>query len=112
VRFHALVPIGRDDAEAVFASGSSSAVCYVLACLVHHDPDWQWLQDKCIQMTSHPDFDVAGLAITSFGHIARIHGNLDLGTVLPLLERLHVNPELAGRVEDALDDIAMYLPSK
>jgi len=55
--------------------------------------------------------DVVGFAITSFGHIARIHGNLNLGTVLPLLERLHDNPELAGRVEDAWDDIARFLNS-
>jgi hypothetical protein len=103
MRYIALDPISRDDAEAMFASGSSSAVCYSLARLVHHDPDWRWLQDKCIQMTSHSDLDVVSLAITSFGDIARIHGNLDLGTILPLLERLHDNPELAGRVEDALD---------
>jgi hypothetical protein len=58
------------------------------------------------------DPNVARLAITSFGHIARIHRKLELKTVLPLLERLHNNPQLAGRVEDALADIRMYIPSK
>ena len=111
MRYIPLDPISREDAEEAFSSGSSAAVCHALARLVHHDPDWRWLQDKCIRMTGHPDIDVVGLAIGSFGDIARIHGNLDLGTVLPLLDRLHDNTALAGRVEDAWDDIERYLHS-
>jgi hypothetical protein len=111
VRYIALDPISRKDAEEAFLSGSSEAVCYALARLVHHDPEWRWLQDKCIEMTNHPDINVVGLAITSFGDIARIHGNLDLDTVLPLLDKLHGDAELAGKVEDAWDDIATYLHS-
>lgn len=111
MRYRALDPISRHDAEEALSSPSSATVCYALARVVHHDPDWRWLQDKCIQLTSHPDIDVVGLAITSFGDIARIHGNLDLQTVLPLLDKLHHNAELAGRVEDAWDDIAVYLQS-
>ena len=109
VRYIELDPISRHDAEEALSSASSATVCYALARVVHHDSDWRWLQDKCIQMTSHPDMDVVRLSISLFGDIARIHGNLDLDTVLPLLKRLHENTELAGRVEDAWDDIAVYL---
>ena len=60
-------------------------------------------------MSEHAHPAVTGLAVTSLGHIARIHRQLDLDKVLPVLEKLRSDPEIGGRVEDALDDIRKYL---
>lgn len=111
MRYVEVVPITRQEAEAAFASGVSYAICTALVRLVYHYPDWRWLQEKCIELSRDSDLEVAGVAVTCLGHLARIHGTLDLERVLPLLKSLHTNPELAGRVEDASGDIEMYIGS-
>ena len=102
-------PITRQEAEVAFASGVSRDMCMALLRLVYHDDDWQWIQDKCIELSGYPDIDVAGLAITCLGHLARIHRTLELEKVLPVLKELRANPELAGRVDDALSDIEIFM---
>ncbi|HEU4508395.1 MAG TPA: hypothetical protein VFR78_09180 [Pyrinomonadaceae bacterium] len=102
-------PITRQEAELAFASGTSREVCMALLRLVYHDDDWQWIQDKCIELSKSPDVDVAGLAITCLGHLARIHRTLALDKVLPVLNERRANSDLAGRVDDALDDMEMYM---
>lgn len=104
-----LQPITRHEAEVAFASGVSREICYALIRLVYHDPDWKWLQEKCMEMSQVSDLDVAGLAVTCLGHIARIHCTLELERVLPVLKALRARPELAGIVDDAFDDIEMYM---
>ena len=75
--------------------------------------DPRWLQNLCMQCSKSDDSDIAGLAITGIGHIARLHGNLDLETVVPFLEEIkNENTELSGRAEDALEDIQIFMKSK
>jgi hypothetical protein len=84
-------------------------VCDALVRLALHDGDWQWVESKCIAFTDHPDAEVRGTAVTCLGHLARLHHRLDLAKVLPVLARLRSDPEMGGRVGDALDDIASYV---
>ena len=109
MKYSAIEPITRPQAGMVFASGSATEMCHALIGAVYHDPDWKWLQEKCVQFSNHDDSEVAGLAVTCFGHIARIHQKLDVDRVIRILNKLRNNPEIAGRVSDALDDINLYL---
>lgn len=109
LKYSGIEPITRQEAEVAFASGSATEICRALIRVVYHDPDWRWLQEKCIQFSKHHDSKVAGLAVTCFGHIARIHRELDVDRVMRILNELRNNPEIAGRVSDALDDINLYL---
>jgi hypothetical protein len=111
LKYSEIEPITRQEAEVAFASGSETEICHALIRVVYHDPDWRWLQEKCIQFSKHDDSDVAGLAVTCFGHIARIHRQLDVDKVMRILNELRNNPEIAGRVSDAFDDINLYLAS-
>jgi len=73
-------------------------------------PHWRAPQDLCVRLARDEDDDVAGLAVTGLGHLARLHGELDLDVVLPLLHELRDTPgPLAGRAEDALEDIETFL---
>ena len=110
MKYHEVVPISRQDAALAFSSGSPRDITHSLIRVVYHDPDWRWAQELCIEYAKHPDSSVAGLAVTCFGHLARIHGELDLERVLPILEELKQDEEIAGRVEEALDDISIYMP--
>lgn len=104
-------PITQTEAEAGLASGMPDKICDALIRITYHDPDWRWVQDTCIELANHSDPQVSGLAVTCLGHLARIHGVLDLEKVLPTLRKLRAHPKISGRVADALDDIKMYLES-
>lgn len=104
------LPITREDAEAAFASGVSDRICDALVRVTFNDSDWRWIQEKCLYFINSTDMEVRGLAVACLGHLARIHGKLDLKRVLPILENLRNNDaEVKGRVEDTFDDIDSFL---
>ncbi|MDD5302499.1 MAG: hypothetical protein PHS14_05250 [Elusimicrobia bacterium] len=102
-------PIDRSRAEEMFRSGDPNSICDALIRVALNDPDPVWAEDICLRFISHANVEVRGLAATCLGHIARIHGSLDLAKVIPLLDRLAADPEVGGRAEDALDDIRMHM---
>jgi hypothetical protein len=109
LKYEQPAPTSRVDAERALSSSSPEEVCDALLASALHDPDWRWVQEQCLRSLQHPSEDVRGLALTCLGHVARLHGRLDVERVLPALAALRAHPALAGRVEDALDDIEMFL---
>ena len=101
-------PISRTEAEAIFASNDPYAIESTLVDVAFHDPDWRWVQDKCLDLVRHNSPGVRQIAVTCLGHVARIHGTLDLAKVLPLLEELSRDPEVV--TEDSLSDIRIFIP--
>ncbi|MDR2988034.1 MAG: hypothetical protein LBV34_24670 [Nocardiopsaceae bacterium] len=100
-------PAERDELAQALSRGDKHRTAEALIGLVFHDPDWKWLQEQCVEFLEHPDPENRGLAVTSLGHIARIHGTLD-SNVVKRLQSLLDDPTLAGRVQDALNDIEMF----
>jgi hypothetical protein len=81
--------------------------------LALHDSDGDWVTNHALSLLRHSDSNVRVMAATALGHIARIHGRIDVDRVLPALRLLANDPATAGRAEDALDDIDMFvLPGK
>lgn len=107
-----VLPITRQEAEDAFSSGNLEKICDALVRLTYHDPDWEWVQAQCLRFGKHSHSEVRGLAATCIGHLARIHGILNMESVRPLLEELLDDPEVSGRAQDALDDIKVYLRHK
>ena len=52
---------------------------------------------------------VRGVAGLCFGHLARIHRQLDRDVVLPVLRKLADDPETRGQATDALSDIEIFV---
>ena len=77
--------------------------------MTFHDDDWRWVQSYCLQFLTHPDKDVRAIAAVCLGHLACIHGTLDIAIVVPALKDLLTDPDVAGKASDALDDIAMFV---
>jgi hypothetical protein len=92
----------------MLASGSQEQITDALVGLAYHEQDWRWVQSQCLRFLSSADPDVRGLAATCLGHIARILGRVDKELVLPALQPLLTDPQIAGRVEDALEDIRIF----
>jgi len=107
--YYKVSPISRSDADAAFSSGDSGRTSNALVSLAFHDADWRWVQDKCLRYIDSPFPDVRRLSIVCLGHLARIHGSLDMDEVLPVLEGLMEDAELRGVVEDTLEDIDIFI---
>jgi len=108
MKYEELQPIPRLQAEELLASDDADTVCRTLISAALFEEDWRWVESMCLQMAHDPRPAVRGCAMTGLGHVARIHGLLNLDVVIPLLERLVSDPAIGGRAEDALDDIRRF----
>lgn len=103
-------PISREEAEAAFASRDSERTAHALVNVAFHDADWRWVQERCLGFARDDVAAVRQIAVTCLGHVARIHQQLDLERVLLALDELSRDSEV--QVEDALDDIRMFVGRK
>ena len=99
----------RTDLAAALLSGDDEAAASALVGVILNDADWSWSQDRCLGLLAHPSLIVRRAAVICLGHVARIHGHIDVGKVVPLLTELGATDvDLTGSVRDALDDIRMF----
>ena len=101
--------MSRSELERLTDSGNESAIIEGLLSAAYYDPDWRWVQSLCLRFLAHSDNGVRSNAAICLGHIARIHGKLDIETVLPRLTELQGDASIGPWVEDALDDIKFFL---
>lgn len=99
----------RADLDRMLESGNEKAIIDALLSAASYDADWRWIQSVCLRFLDHPAKWVRWNAATGLGYIARIHRKLDTEIVVPRLIALRADPEIASNVEDALDDIKLYL---
>lgn len=109
MRYHQPQKLTKTDAEQAFARGSAPEIQRALVAIALGEEDWRWVQEKCLVFTHHDEPGIRGLAATCLGHLARIHGQLDMHKVMPRLDALQRDPATAGRAETALDDIKMFI---
>jgi hypothetical protein len=112
MQYEEIDSISRSDAMVGLGSANPRDICKALVRLAFHDPDLRWVQSLCIELAEHSTVEVQSTAILCLGHLARIHRALDLEKVVPLLIDLRKNPMLSGRVDDAMDDIEIFLGVK
>lgn len=76
-----------------------------------HDSDPKWLEVTVLPYLRHEHHWVRGVAAMCLGHVARLHGDLNLEVVVPAISDLLNDPvrETRGKAEDALEDIEMYV---
>lgn len=109
MKYQDFQPISKQDIEKAFASSDVKRICKALLSVALNDPDWKWAQNQCLDFLGNESSDVRGLAATCLGHIARIHGQLDKDKVIIAL-REHLDDNIiSGKIEDALDDIDIFL---
>jgi hypothetical protein len=101
--------MSREEAVTLLSGMDGRQRIDALLSLALYDPDWRWVQDQSLSLLHDRDFDVAATAIIALAHLARLHQQLDLQRVLPALAELKADERLAGRVNDALEDIQIYI---
>lgn len=102
-------PITDEAAEAALRSGDPGQILRTLLRFALHGPDFGKAERLALEHVRHPDVWVRRNAATSLGHIARVHGSLDLHRVLPALLEQRTDPEVRDWADAALDDIQIYL---
>ncbi len=71
--------------------------------------DQDWALDRCIDaVKTGSNADIKGLGLTCIGHIARQFGKVDKERVISFLNATLKDEILAGRAQDALDDIELF----
>jgi hypothetical protein len=104
-------PLDRDALISRLRSKDDADVCHALVAAALHDPDWRWVQAQCVALAEHPSSQVRYLVAVCFGHLARIHRQIDRERVDAVLEKLALDPipEVRHGVECARDDFAIFL---
>ena len=110
MKYENVAPLSREEAELALSTGSPEKISRALLSLAFHESDWRYVQDVCLQFASNVNEEVVMLAITCLGHLARLHRDLDLEKVVPVLREIRKDPRFAGRVDDTFDDIKMFIP--
>jgi hypothetical protein len=103
-------PMDRQAAAAALASDDTTHICHALIAVALYEADWRWVQEQCLTLLASTEAEISGLAATCLGHLARIHGQLDRARVIRALQERRSDPHISGRIGDALDDIAMFVP--
>lgn len=104
--------VGRKVAREAFASGDPRKIGDALLSVAFYDTDWQWVQDQCLSYLDNESAQIRCVAAICLGHVARIHGKLDLDKVVSALRSKKEDPEVWGSALDALDDIEMFVVRK
>lgn len=108
-KYDEAAPISRREAAESLASQDVDRVCRALVSISFYDDDWRWVQETCLSYLANSDPQISGLAATCLGHVARIRNVLDKEKVLAALSARASEPEIAGRIADAIDDIEMFV---
>lgn len=98
----------RRSLEVAIACGSAPDIEAEVIAAAFNDADWVPVQDILIGLLHHSDNGVRQVAATGLGHLARLHGQLDRGHVIPILTEMASDPHVGGGMQDALDDIEQY----
>jgi hypothetical protein len=99
----------RHEIESLLRSPEKTDRLDALLSATYYDADWMWVQNRCLGFLSHADHEERALAATCLGHLARIHKELDVELVLSKLAPLKNDPFVGSSVQDALDDIRLFL---
>ena len=111
MRYEELKTISHEETERALSDGTAGEAARALLSAALHDSDPLWVERKCLGALHDSREEVRAAAITSRGHVARIHHAVTSEVVIPQLLRLKDDPQLGGLAEDALDDILMFTSS-
>ena len=101
----------HEDVERAICDDDAEALILVAIGVSMHGEDWRYAQDLCVRLSSHPHFNVRGNAVLGFGHVARVHRQLDRTLVQPIIQAAlrDENDYIRGQAVCAMDDTTFFL---
>lgn len=103
-----------NEIEKALSSNNKDIVINGIMAMVFNLDDVNWISNRLIELSKHNNVEISSLALTCFGHLARLHGNVgNLECVSNLLKNMSKNVSknvsLGGVAEDAMDDIETFM---
>lgn len=106
----------EDDVEIVIARGDPEELLYVPIVVGMNSDDCEpgWAEKICLQLASHPHFNVRGNAVLGLGHIARTCRALNLELAVPVIAVALHDPHdfVRGHAFTAAENLNTYLGVK
>lgn len=94
----------------IIDSNNKDIVINGIMAMVFNLDDVNWISNHLIELSKHNNLEISSLALTCFGHLARLHSNVgNLECVSNLLKNMSKNVSLGGAAEDAMDDIETFM---
>jgi hypothetical protein len=93
MKYEDLSPITPDQLERALAGKSPEDAGVALLRMALNDPNWAWAEEKRLAALHDGREPVRAAAITSLGHLARIHRKVTKETVVPELQKFKGHPE-------------------
>ncbi len=92
-------------------SDETDRIVGALLSLSFYDEDWEYVENICIEYSNHSDSKVRGISILCFGHLARIHEQLHIEKVMPIINKALIDKDdfIRKHAYDAKDDINTFL---
>lgn len=92
-------------------SDETDRIVGALLSLLFYDEDWEYVENICIEYSNHSDSKVRGISILCFGHLARIHEQLHIEKVMPIINKALIDKDdfIRKHAYDAKDDINTFL---
>jgi hypothetical protein len=111
VEYDAIPSMSRDDIDAAVRRNDPEELLVAVLSAVLSGHDRVWAQSICERLSTHPHFNVRGNAILGFGHLARLHKDLDrAGATRAIRAGLDDSNEyVRGQAHSAADDVEVFL---
>lgn len=79
----------KEDVENIMQRGNPEEILYIPIIISVNVKGCgrEWVENICIELAAHSNFNVRGNAILAFGHIARLSGELNVKQILPIVEK-------------------------
>jgi hypothetical protein len=111
MKYEAIEPRSKDEVESAISRDDPNELLYAVISAALHSDDPIWAEGICLRLAKHEHFNVRGNAILGFGHIARIHQQLNESSVRPLIEAAlrDESDYVRGQADAAADDVEFFL---
>lgn len=102
-----LGPVDKETAERNLDSENIEVIVTTLLSLALYSFERDWAEKVCKKYLCHSNLNVKSTAIISIAHIARLDKHFDID-LIPVFKEYLKDPEISGRVQDAIDDICTF----
>ena len=114
LEYKAIEPLSKHEVESAISRNDPDELLHAVLSAALYSDDSDWAEAICLRLTQHEHFNVRGNAILGFGHLARIHGQLNERRIKPLIEAaLRDESEyVRNQADAAADDVDFFLKWK
>jgi hypothetical protein len=111
MKYEVIEQRSKAEIEAAISQNDPNELLYAVVSAALYSDDSNWAESVCLRLAKHEHFNVRGNTILGFGHIARIHQQLDEDRVKPLIEAAlrDESDYVRDQADSAADDVEFFL---